>query len=110
MRRLITWLVDVYNKRTSPEKRIEVREPESFIVSSTFELQRNSELHGESDSGKEKFIENMVKEKIYDLRHQLINQIYKEGIIKETITNSDTITKVELELKTYKHEAKRKDN
>ncbi len=98
MKKLILFLISRYNKNCKPEDYIEVNKPVIFSA--------NSKSHFKDFDMKQQFCINMVKEKVYDLRHSLIEQIYKDGNMEETVSYENNQLEVELKLKVYTYEQK----
>lgn len=100
MKRLIIWLVSRYNKKAKPEDQIEVVTPDTFsaiittrIIASQFK----------TDFEKQ-FLQNMINEKKYDLREQLINQLNKSSFIHEEVEIREKEIFIKLQVKAFNYE------
>lgn len=100
---LIRWFIGLYNKKVTVDKRIEFFKPETFELKNTIDI--NLEAYKEGD---QKFLENIIQENLYDLRLVLIEQIWKDGFIKESIVKNKKSITLKITLKAFKNEKKRR--
>lgn len=68
----------------------------------TFTAKSTADIEERAFRKEPEFFSKMLSEKRYDLRQNLIAQIYKEGLIEEKITFDGKKTIVELKLKVKK--------
>lgn len=91
------WLIERYNE-VFPENLIEVRSPVVFAVSITSQIVASA-YKTKSDKT---FLQNIINEKKYDLRQQLINQLNKSSFIKEEVEIREKEISIKLQIKAFK--------
>ena len=100
MKKLIIWLVSRYNKKATPEDQIEVVTPDTFSAKITTRITAS---HFKTEFEKQ-FLQNMINEKKYDLREQLINQLNKSSFIKEEVEIKEKTISIKLQIKAFSYE------
>lgn len=100
MKKLIIWLVARYNKKAKPQDQIEVVKPVVFATSTTSKI--DTTLY-KNDKEKE-FLQNIINEKKYDLREQLMNQLNKSSFIHETVEIKEQEIFIKLQIKAFSYE------
>ena len=100
MFKLILWLIARYNKRGKSVSQIEVLTPVIFSAKQTSKI--DTTLY-ESDKDKE-FLQNIINEKKYDLRQELITQLYKSSFIHEDVEIQEQKIIIKLQIKAFSYE------
>lgn len=103
MKKLIIWLVSIYNKSASVENKIEVVKPITFKTSIT------AAIRAADFKGKEDFLESILSEKKYDLGRELLKGITDAGLIREVTDIREKEINIYLELKIFDYEKRQED-
>lgn len=104
MRKIIEYLVRRYNRTAANP--IEVVEPTTYSVTKTSAIDVKAFLDKDP-----KFLENIVAEKMYDMRHAMIDRLWNdEGAFKSAVEYGDDEIKLQITLNVYNDGEKSDDD
>jgi hypothetical protein len=92
---LIEKLVKKHNDKCAPEYAVEVAYPTPVTATLTVNV-RPGDYEEEQE-----FLENILKEKKYDLRQQLMSEINEMGLVKETVKKYEDRIDITLKMKIW---------
>lgn len=95
-KKILLWLIARFNKKADKMDKIFIQDPVLY------KLARRSTMNVKGFQDKDpEFLRRMIGEKAYDLRHELVDILWREGMIDSEIETNDNEIYINLKIGIY---------